>query len=61
MDLDKARELLGKSGENMSDDELKEAIETAELLANIAIDHLIKTPKKDQNSLKKNSIIDYDS
>lgn len=46
MDLEEARKILGKESENVSDEELKENIGVAELLANIALDHLIKTPKR---------------
>ncbi len=53
MDIKKARKLLGKQNDNISDQEIMNYIETAEFFANIAIDKFIKTPTGKRNLLER--------
>ena len=46
MTIEKARKILGKKAENMSDEEVQEIISQLETLAHIAIDSFLADQKK---------------
>ncbi len=52
MTIVKARELLGKEGEKLSDEEVLKTIETARLLADIFFDQVFTKPEGDQTNDK---------
>jgi hypothetical protein len=45
MDIKRARELLGKKGEKMTDDEIMELQGELEIVAGIVIDQVVKSKK----------------
>ena len=53
MDIKKARELLGKESDNIGDEEILRDIEATELLADIAIDTILKMSPKKRKALEK--------
>lgn len=50
MTLNKAREILGKSSKNITDEQLQREMETAEFLANLFLDQYLKHKKELQPS-----------
>jgi len=53
MDVIKARELLGKEGEKMTDEEVMKTEQSLRTLANIMIDKIIKMTPKERDALNK--------
>lgn len=53
MTIEKAREILGKEAEGLSDEEVLENISTAQLLADMAIDSFLNLSPKEREKFKK--------
>ena len=53
MDIKKVRELLGKEGENMSDEEVLDTEQRLRTLANIMIDTIMKMTPEERAALDK--------
>jgi hypothetical protein len=56
MDIKKARKILGKDGDGQTDEQIQEMINTAQLLAEISIDTILKmSERKRQLKMKRKS------
>jgi len=55
MTIQKARELLGKEGEKLSDEQVLKTIETARFFANIFIDKFLELTPKEMERWKTKS------
>ena len=53
MDIKKARELLGKKGEKMTDEEIMDVESRLKILANIIIDKVIAMTPQERKALDK--------
>jgi hypothetical protein len=57
MDIKTARKILGKDGEKIKDIQIKEEIDTANMLSNILLDMWLKMSIKERKKLRKTSKI----